>query len=106
MVSVETFPASSAILHTSVPMYTLDMVAPPKPLTFLETFFKGPIKSFRSLEMHAEHLLSMPIRNESVSKEVMAVLPRGEAVALYAMTDITWRSEDILGVDVSGGLPG
>jgi hypothetical protein len=106
MVSVETFPASSAILHASVPMYTLDMVAPPNPLTFLETFFKGPIKSFRSLEMHAEQRLSIPMRNESVSKDVMAVLPSGEVVALYAITDITWRSEDILGVHVSGGLPG
>jgi hypothetical protein len=75
-------------------------------MTFLETFFKGPIKSFQSLEMHAEHQLSMPMRNESVSKDVMAVLPSGEVVALYAMTDITWRSEDILGVPVSGGLPG
>ena len=63
-----TFPSLSAHFQTMVPIFRFAVRDPPKPLMDLFVSLRGPSKSSMQCDMHAEHLLSMPIVSASVSK--------------------------------------
>ena len=60
-------PLSSVHVHFIVPTLKPCVLLPPKPIIFFQLLVGGVIKSSKLLDMHAVHLLSIPIGTESVS---------------------------------------
>ena len=53
--------------HLIVPIFTFVVFVPPNPSITLRQSFSGTTKSSTLCNIHPEHLLSIPILNESVS---------------------------------------
>ena len=76
-------PLSSNHFHVIVPIMTLLVLEPPKPLMMRPLGSGGPSKSSITDDMHAEHRLSIPTAAESVSNT--ACLGECFTVAAIAM---------------------
>ena len=73
-------PRSSSQFHRIVPICTLTVLDPPKPLTTLLLGRSSPTKSPLTWDMHPVHRLLTPIISESVSKQTF----RSVAVRAFA----------------------